>query len=439
MNVLLERTSPAIKTGDLCPNDSENCRFHPLWRYARLAPPENPLRAHPTTQERPDSGDSDSKRRTITGIPAKGKQAARADDCAHAGLIRFCSPDRRCRCNATTAMRIVMRMRRSLTFALLGLFGALGAAVAPANAIEPPGLPATYVPARQAATLPPGNVLENLVVAPDGTVYFTSLFGRQILRCRAGMPATVVARTPFYPTGIVLRANGDLLVAGARYGLGDIRRRFDAQGMYHVSPTGHVERLGEVAHGAFFNGVEPLHDGSVLVADSVAGAIRRFDPRTRTFSIWLAGDFLRPQREPDFIPGANGIKILGSTAYISNSARAEMSAVTLDARQRPLRRRVILRGYSVDDFTFGTGGRLFVTTHGEHVIEIASNGSARIIAGSAQGVLGSTALAYGRRSDDRTSLYALSDGGTFESFFTHRKPQPAHLTLLKIGSPDPRR
>jgi hypothetical protein len=69
MNVLVERPSPAIKTGDLCPDDSENCRFHPLWRYARLAPPENPLRAHPTARERPDSGDSDSKRRAIWGIP----------------------------------------------------------------------------------------------------------------------------------------------------------------------------------------------------------------------------------------------------------------------------------------------------------------------------------------------------------------------------------
>ncbi len=72
MNVLVERPSPAIKTGDLCPDDSENCRFHPLWRYARLAPPENPLRAHPAARERPDSGDSDSKRRTIWGIPADG-------------------------------------------------------------------------------------------------------------------------------------------------------------------------------------------------------------------------------------------------------------------------------------------------------------------------------------------------------------------------------
>ena len=68
MNVLVERPSQAIKTGDLCPDDSENCRFHPLWHYARLAPPENPLRAHPTARERPDSGDSDSKKRAIWGM-----------------------------------------------------------------------------------------------------------------------------------------------------------------------------------------------------------------------------------------------------------------------------------------------------------------------------------------------------------------------------------
>jgi hypothetical protein len=47
-------------------DDSENCRFHQLARYARLAPPKNPLRAlPPTARERPDSGDSDSKRGAI--------------------------------------------------------------------------------------------------------------------------------------------------------------------------------------------------------------------------------------------------------------------------------------------------------------------------------------------------------------------------------------
>jgi SAM-dependent methyltransferase len=70
MNVLVERPSPAIKTGDLCPNDSEHCRFHPLRRYARLAPVENPLRAHPTARERPDSGDSDSKKESHMGNPS---------------------------------------------------------------------------------------------------------------------------------------------------------------------------------------------------------------------------------------------------------------------------------------------------------------------------------------------------------------------------------
>jgi hypothetical protein len=94
MNVLVERPSPAIKTGDLCPDDSENCRFHPLWRYARLAPPENPLRAHPTARERPDSGDSDSKRRAIWGIPDKIEETSTtnrvvATCCNSAMVMRF--------------------------------------------------------------------------------------------------------------------------------------------------------------------------------------------------------------------------------------------------------------------------------------------------------------------------------------------------------------
>ncbi len=94
MNVLVERPSPAIKTGDLCPDDSENCRLHPLWRYARLAPPENPLRAHPTARERPDSGDSDSKRRAILGIPAESSMTGEHSDAIRSFIARFANPPR---------------------------------------------------------------------------------------------------------------------------------------------------------------------------------------------------------------------------------------------------------------------------------------------------------------------------------------------------------
>jgi len=59
INVLVERQSPATKTGDLRRNASEKLRFDQLGRSARLASPETHFAP---TRERPDLGGSESKR-----------------------------------------------------------------------------------------------------------------------------------------------------------------------------------------------------------------------------------------------------------------------------------------------------------------------------------------------------------------------------------------
>ena len=67
------------------------------------------------------------------------------------------------------------------------------------------------------------------------------------------------------------------------------------------------------------------------------------------------------------------------------------------------------------------------------VVKIAPDGAIAIIALAEQGVTGSTAVAFGRRVNDRTSLYVVTNGGMFLPPTTG--VVPAEVVRLQIGIP----
>lgn len=67
----------------------------------------------------------------------------------------------------------------------------------------------------------------------------------------------------------------------------------------------------------------------------------------------------------------------------------------------------------VDDFAFAEDGILYIATHPTNtVIALCRDGSRRVIAGAEQGVIGSTAVAFGIGTD-RNHLYVVGNGGVF--------------------------
>jgi hypothetical protein len=87
---------------------------------------------------------------------------------------------------------------------------------------------------------------------------------------------------------------------------------------------------------------------------------------------------------------------------------------------------------SADDFAFGMSGAVYVTTHPEHtLVRLEASGTRTTLAGPEQGMVGSTACAFGRARGDEKALYVTTDGGFL---IPHAGGiQDAKLVRLEVG------
>src|SRR6266404_1505507 len=85
-----------------------------------------------------------------------------------------------------------------------------------------------------------------------------------------------------------------------------------------------------------------------------------------------------------------------------------------------------------DDFAFGMSGSLYITTHPEHtLVRLNPSGARTTLAGPEQGMVGSTACAFGRAPGDEKALYVTTDGGFL---IPHDSGiQDAKLVRMEVG------
>jgi sugar lactone lactonase YvrE len=118
--------------------------------------------------------------------------------------------------------------------------------------------------------------------------------------------------------------------------------------------------------------------------------------------------------------------------YASNTEKMQLIKIPLQADGQPGEPEVFLQPINLDDFAFDQEGNLYGTTHiYNSVVKIAPDRSVTTIAQAEQGVTGSTALAFGRDEDDRTSLYVVTNGGM--SFPPPTGLEPAQVVRLEVG------
>ena len=87
---------------------------------------------------------------------------------------------------------------------------------------------------------------------------------------------------------------------------------------------------------------------------------------------------------------------------------------------------------SADDFAIGMSRSLSLTTHPEHtLVRLEPTGARTTLAGPEQGMVGSTACAFGRAPGDDKALYVTTDGGFL---IPHESGiQDAKLVRLEVG------
>ncbi|WP_339377324.1 DJ-1/PfpI family protein [Merismopedia glauca] len=259
-------------------------------------------------------------------------------------------------------------------------------------------------PAQIVAEFPVNTFLENLAIAPDGTIFITSYEDGKVYRMTQTGELTDFAKVEGNMAGIVIEPTGDLLVAATLKG--------KEPTICRIQPTGSVERILTLPEAIFLNGMTHLQGNLYLVADSYKGAIWAVDAISQTARIWLEDPLLARSDASNPFPAVNGIKIYQNALFASNTQRQLLIRIPLTDDGAPGKPEVFLTNVNLDDFAFDNLGNLYGTTHVYNsVIRISPTKEITTIAKAEQGMTGNTAVAFGRTSNDNTSIYITTNGG----------------------------
>jgi hypothetical protein len=295
------------------------------------------------------------------------------------------------------------------TFAGLTLVRAalLAALTAGASAIAQ-GLPPIYertpVEIRAASTVaefPVGTFLENVAIGDGGTLYVNSYLEGKVYRIGSDRQPQLWASVDGTIAGIALNPDGSAILSGWIKG--------NEPAVFVVSATGRAEVLTKLDGGMFPNGVVRLAAGRFLVADSYKGAIWEVNTEARSASLWLAHELLSRGNAADPTPAVNGIKLRGGVLYASNTAKQLLLKIpVIDGRAgRP---EVVLKDVGLDDFDFDEAGVLYGATHVYNsLVRVGRDGKVTVLAGLAQGMAGSTAVAYSAAGGGQ--VFVSTNGG----------------------------
>ncbi len=280
-------------------------------------------------------------------------------------------------------------------------------------------------PTRIVTTWPEGSFVENIAIDAAGTIFVSLHPLGEIHRVTHDGVRTLFATLPTPVAGLAFDASGALFVSGGTPGTpGGV--------IWRVGPDGGFGKWLDLPAALFLNGITPAPGGGMLVVDSALGQIWHIATDQPAAALWLAHESLTPLPGVPGLPGVNGIKRFGDRYVVSNTARAQILEVALDPARRPGPPSVIAGNLRADDLAFDAEGSVYATTHMQYsLVRLTRAGTRATLAGPAEGMVGSTAAAFGRTSADRTALYVTTTGGVFMPY--QGTVQPAKLVRVEIG------
>jgi putative intracellular protease/amidase/sugar lactone lactonase YvrE len=284
--------------------------------------------------------------------------------------------------------------------------------------------PEVIVPANVVAEFPVNTFLENIAIASQGDIFVSSYEEGKIYRLTSSGDKSEFAKIDGTIAGIVIDREDNLLVASS---IGS-----QTLAVFHINQNGTVETLVTLPDAIFLNGMTYLTGDRYLIADSYKGAIWEIDANAKTARIWLQHERLARSNPNHPFPAVNGLKIYANTLYASNTQRQQLVRIPINSDYTAGTPELFLTNVNLDDFAFDVNGNLYGTTHVYNsVVKIAPDGQVTTIANAEQGMIGSTALAFGRTNSDRTAIYVTTNGGM--SLPPETGVAPAKVVRLEVG------
>lgn len=205
----------------------------------------------------------------------------------------------------------------------------------------------------------------------------------------------------------------------------------------NVQTPANISKHVDIPDALFLNGSALLNysSGTILLADSILGAIYSVDVHSATVKLWLQHEALGKVTDNPMMPGVNGIKFHNGYLYLSNTDAGKfLRADVTDNGDATGSVEVLEENLNVDDFCFDSEGSAYLATHVfQSLVKLQNNGLRTRLAGGPEDktVAGTTAAAFGRTSQDRTILYVTTTGGMSNP--VAGKVEPGRVLKLDVG------
>ena len=298
---------------------------------------------------------------------------------------------------------------RASTKRLLAAFAGLATLLGTAQAASAAPRPVDRVRILTHFAIEAGQTPENVVFGPDGTAYLTLLASRQVaavsprgtVRILATLPRpadgghTAISDFPAL-TGLARAADGTLYLLYVTGGA-------DLTGVWRLRPGGVPQRIAALPPDGLPNGMAlDEHTGTLYIADSVGGVIWKLRLVGGTAQVWAADSQLAPA---GFL-GANGLRLHGSSVWVSNTDRGTILRIPIRRGGIAGRPSVRVSGLTgVDDFAFtGRGDTLLAALNQPNQVVLAgADGSHTVVLTAADGLQNPTSVAVRGRAFAVTS------------------------------------
>jgi hypothetical protein len=264
-------------------------------------------------------------------------------------------------------------------------------------------IPIDLAPTTLIAEFPKGTFLENIAADGAGYLFINSHLEGKVYRIDSRGRRTQWASVDGTIAGIALNPDGSALISGWIKG--------KEPAVFTIDPKGRSRLLMRLPDGQFPNGVVRLAAGRYLVADSYRGVIWDINSVKKSATIWLEHESLTRSDAANPTPGANGLKMFGGALYVSNTARQLLIRIPIvNGAAGPPQN--LIEGIGLDDFAFDDAGVLYGATHVYNsVVRVTPQGAVSVIAGLAQGMAGSTAVATVKTRGGGVKVFVVTNGG----------------------------
>ena len=179
------------------------------------------------------------------------------------------------------------------------------------------------------------------------------------------------------------------------------------------TPQPTVKLITAIPEAECLNGAAALNgfSGSVLIADSVLGAVWKVNVATGHYSIAIQhSGFASTPSVPQSL-GVNGLRISANSLYFTNSAQGIFGRVRIHPDGSAAGDVEVLATraqstYMYDDFDIDLAGNAWITTHPGMIYEVTRDGVQTNVTGDASAFVQPTSARFGRGSQSRT-LYVV--------------------------------